>query len=86
MVKDYNEIFYEMETHSMTMKNLSDIDLVDSIQNEYYNFGVYVDVPEEVSKCLEKLSRDVKVDLSTEERKTMEAMYLLLYSDLGYDI
>lgn len=81
--RDFGEVYYEMNTYRGVLKNMSDEDLVDALMPYTTDRGFDM---EGVIDCYVKLSRDEDVDLSPAERAKMEAYYLLINTDLGFDV
>jgi hypothetical protein len=81
--RDYGEVYYEMNTYKSVLKAMSDIDLVDTLLPYTTDRGIDMDG---VVDCYVKLSRDDDSELSTAERAQLEAYYLLINTDLGFDV
>lgn len=81
--KDFGEVYYELNTYKRVLDGMSDIDLVDTLIPYTTDNGFEM---EGVIDCYVKLSRDDSADLNESERAQMEAYYLLINTDLGFDV
>lgn len=78
--QDYSEIFYELNTLREALQEYGDMDLVNTLDEAAQQLDLgprYTTVMKRYEKSFE---------LSPADRKYMEEMYLLLFSEMGYSI
>ncbi len=78
--QDYSEIFYEQSTLKEVLQEYGDMDLINTLDEA----SQQLDLGPRYSAAVKRYQK--AYELSPSDRKYMEEMYLLLFSEMGYSI